>query len=109
MTPSDLSADCVSLDGSETVSVTLRRPDGRIVVSVAGALRRALSRSARAFDGLSLVGDEIVWHLPQLGLGADEELHPGDTITVGGEVWSLLAVSRESLNTRWRCTCRRQP
>lgn len=60
MNAADLAADCLSLDGSETVSVTLRRPEGRITLTIAAALRRALTRDQREFEGVTLRGDEIV-------------------------------------------------
>jgi hypothetical protein len=109
MNAADLANDCLSLDGSETVSVTLRRPQGRTTLTVAAALRRSLARDLREFEGVTLRGDEIVWHIPGSLLGAGQELQPGDTISVGVEVWSIVRVQRETLGSRWRCTCRAAP
>ena len=109
MLPSEIAADCTSLDGSESVSVTLRRPEGATVVPVAGALRRVVTRSAQTYDGLTLTGDETVWHLPASAFAAGQEPHPDDTIETPTEVWSIASVRREALATRWRCVCRRRP
>ncbi len=109
MTPFDLASDCTLLDGSETVSVALLRPEGRTTITINGALRRALARSERAFDGVTLQGDEITGHIPDGGFVDGQELQPGDTITAGSEVWSIITVRRETLGTRWRCACRKEP
>lgn len=109
MNATDLAADCTLLDGSETVSVTLLRPEGRTSITVAAALRRSLARELTAFDGVTLRGDETVWHIPQSALGTAIELQPGDTIAVGSEVWSIIRAQLETFGSRWRCTCRRDP
>lgn len=108
MLSSDLSADCTLLDGAENVSVTLRRPEGKTTIVVAGALRRTLVRDATTFDGVRLAGEETVWHIPQGGLGAGVLLQPGDTIAAGEEVWSIVASQLQTLASRWRCACRKQ-
>jgi len=109
MNSSDLAADCLGLDGAEAVSVVLRGPDGSMTVAVAGALRRVLSRRAQAFDGVTLTGDELVWHLPAGAFAAGQSPRPGDTIETQDEVWSIVAASHETFGTRWRCLCRRRP
>lgn len=105
----DLASDCTLLDGSENVSVTLRRPDGRTTIVVDGALRMAMHRSANNFDGVTLIGDETIWHVPHVSLGPGATLQPGDSIAAGNEVWSIIAAVHEALGTRWRCACRKQP
>lgn len=107
MTSSDLAADCISLDGGETVSVSLRRSDGIIAVTVAGALRRALARQERPVDGVSLAEDGLVWHVPQAALPEGYQLQPGDHVVAGDEIWTIIAAEKQSLGTRWRCVCRR--
>lgn len=109
MLSSDIASDCTLLDGSESVSVTLRRPEGRTTIVVDGALRRTISRDAKAFDGVTLIGDETVWHIPHAPLGIGQALQPGDSIAAGNEVWSIVASQHETLGTRWRCACRKQP
>lgn len=105
----DLTTDCTRLEGSESVSVTFRRTDGRLTIVVDGALRRAVSRSARSFDGVTLVGDETIWHLPQASLTTGLTPQPGDSIAAGTEVWSIVAADQLTLGTRWRCACRKLP
>ncbi|MGQ0637318.1 MAG: hypothetical protein ACT4QC_22145 [Planctomycetaceae bacterium] len=109
MTPYDVAADCVSLDGSETITLTLRRPEGVSVVTVAGALKRSLARREESHAGIALVGDEIVWHVPHSALPAGEQIQPGDTVTAGNDVWTIVAAQHATFGTRWRCACRRQP
>lgn len=105
----DLASDCTLLDGSENVSVTRHRPEGSTTIVVASALRMAMRRSANNFDGVTLIGDETIWHVPQVSLGLGATLLPGDSIAAGNEVWSILAAVHEALGTRWRCACRKQP
>jgi hypothetical protein len=109
MLSSDLAADCTLLDGSESVSVTLRRPEGWTTIVVAGALRGSIARGETNFDGVTLIGDETVWHVPHASLGADQKLQPGDSIAAGDEVWSIVATQHNTFGTRWRCACRKQP
>jgi hypothetical protein len=109
MHSSDLSSDCTLLDGSRSVSVTLRRPEGRTTIVVAGALRRAIGRQRKSFDGVTLIGDETIWHIPSAPFAAGQELQPGDSIAAGSEVWTIVTSQQETLDTRWRCACRKQP
>ncbi|MFN0051076.1 MAG: hypothetical protein ACKV0T_02735 [Planctomycetales bacterium] len=109
MLPSDLTLDSLQLDGAQTVSITLRRPEGRTTITVANALRRALTRDSRSFDGVQLRGGDTVWHVPQAALPGSVELFPGDTLADGTDTWSIEAATREALGTRWRCECRRMP
>src|SRR5437868_12691753 len=109
MTSSDLAPDSGSLDGAETVSVVLQRPEGQTSVAIAGALRRAVSHDDRSFNGLRLNGIETVWHIPTASFGPDQGLQPGDTISAGSDVWSILMARREALGSRWRCICRKRP
>lgn len=105
----DITTDCTHFEGSESVSVTFRRADGRTTIVVDGALRRAVSRSARSFDGVTIVGDETIWHIPHVSLSSGLTPQPGDSIAVGAEVWSIVAADQVTLGTRWRCACRKQP
>lgn len=109
MNPTDLASDCTPLDGAESVSVTLRQPEGTTVLTLDHALRRVLRRQAGNFDGVALQGDEVTWHLLQSELGAGIEPQPGDTIAAGEQVWAIVSLEQEALGTRWRCHCRRQP
>jgi len=74
---------------------------------VDGALRRALSKAL--FGGeLNLLPGDLVWHLPNTNMGAAVP-KVGDTITDSTSViWAVLAVSKDTLGTRWRCITRQQ-
>src|SRR5262245_58997084 len=108
MNANDLAQDALAFDGAENVAVTLRRADGQIALSVAGALRGPLARGERDFAGVTLSGDEVVWHVPDAAL-AGNEIHPGDSISAGAQAWVVVAVEHSTLGTRWRCVCRLQP
>jgi hypothetical protein len=105
----DLNSDIALADGSETVSVTLRRADGQTTIVVAGGLRRSTSARLHETKELSLRGEETVWHLPAAALGGTVSLEAGDTITANGTTWSITVAALETLGTRWRCACARQP
>jgi len=106
--PLDINDDLALADGSESVTVTLKRADGATALPVAGALRRVLDRSHQSFGGVALLGDELIWNIPAKQLeGA--ELQRGDTITDGSSiVWTILAAEKLTFATRWRCLCRKE-
>ena len=104
----DLAADASLADGSETVTVTLKRAEGETQISVAGALRRALGRPHAFYAGMVIQGDEVVWNVPHQPL-AGADLRRGDTVAeAGGTVWTILSAARLTLGTRWRCVCRKE-
>lgn len=109
MDSSDLASDCTRLDGTQSVSLTVRQPEGTIVLTLDHALRRTLHRQQENFEGVALQGDEVSWHLLQSELGAGIEPQPGDTISASDQVWTIVSLEQEALGTRWRCRCRRQP
>lgn len=104
----DIAHDLSLADGSETVTVTLKRVDAETQVPVTGALRRALGRPHAFYSGVALQGDELVWNVPHVPLG-EAELQRGDTIAdSAGSVWTILSAARVTLGTRWRCVCRKE-
>lgn len=96
-------ADLSSFDGLETV--TLVQPSGGGSVEVDGALRRhVLVREAEASDGKYATSD-LDWHLPAAALVEGPAV--GTVITDGeGVRWTVLAVERDTLGTRFRCRSR---
>lgn len=104
----DINDDLALADGSESVTVTLKRVDGDTALPVAGALRRVLDRSHQSFASVALIGDELVWNVPDNQL-AGAELQRGDTITDAASiVWTILAAEKLTFATRWRCLCRKE-
>lgn len=104
----DIDNDISLADGSESVTVTLKRADGDTALAVVGALRRVLDRSYQSFGGVALIGDELVWNVPDNQL-AGAELQRGDTITDAASIsWTILAAEKLTIATRWRCLCRKE-
>ena len=104
----DIGHDMSLADGSETVTVTLKRAGGETAIEVAGALRRALGQPHQLFGGIALEGNEVVWNVPASPLGGDD-LRRGDTITDAQAIaWTILAAAKLTLGTRWRCICRKE-
>lgn len=89
------------MDGLSAVSVEL--PDGS-TFTAPQALGRAVARSEiEASNGQVLIGDRN-WHLPIAEVPS--EPRPGSVIVSGDERWTVLTVSRESFQSRWRCLAR---
>lgn len=99
----DLSQDLLLTDGLQAVSVRL--VGEAFDRQVSHALRRDVSiREVAASNGDYRLGDTR-WHLP-----ATEFCDPptlGSMITdCDGVTWTVLSVGKQTLNTRWACTCR---
>jgi head-tail adaptor len=99
----NLATDADHFDG--LTPVTVRSSDQSAINTVSGALRRAVTqREAAAADGKYTESD-VKWHLPAVQIATPPE--PGATITdTAGNVWTVLAVERQSLDNRWRCWTR---
>lgn len=97
------------VDGTETVTLTLKRTAGATVLNnIAGVLRRGLSKADASFGGLSLAGDEVVFNIPNSQLDGNT-LEVGDVITDGSAViFTLVRAARLAGGSRWRCICRKQ-
>jgi hypothetical protein len=101
-------------DGIETVSL-LRRgtTPGATGTVIAHALRRAMSAVEAAVvtrgdvhknvpSGGRHTAAAVVWHLPVVELPVMPQL--GDIVLDGdGQRWTILAVKRTTVGTRWRC------
>lgn len=99
----DLSDDLLLVDGLQPVAVRL--VGEAFDRQVADALRRDVSiREVAASNGDYRLGDTR-WHLPATELCEPPIL--GSTITDReGTAWTVLAVGKQTLGTRWACTCR---
>jgi len=99
---SDIAGDWAYIDGVEDVTHT-SRPAGTETASVK-ALRRPRSLGHRSSESFAVDPDTIVWHLWSTTL----TVRPGDLITDGdSEAWIIESCERTTLNTRWRCVCRK--
>ncbi len=86
-------------------AVTLRRPGSTATATTSGALRQAVTtREAETSRGEYTTSD-IVWHLPASDI--TDQPGPGDVIVDGDDTrWTILAVTRTTADSRWRCVCR---
>jgi hypothetical protein len=97
------------LDWENTEAVTLTTYVNEVAaapVSISHALRRGLTRDDRG-SLATYEGNEVVWNLPN-ALMSGSQARPGDLITAGSEVWTILSVQKLVWGTRWRCVCRLQ-
>ena len=104
----DIANDYEVFDGTETVTYS-NVANGAVSstdATVPGALRRNVQKSQLGGE-LALTPQDLVWHLPVATLTGTPKV--GDTITDSGSVvWNMLAVSKDTLGTRWRCITRQQ-
>jgi hypothetical protein len=104
-------------DGTEAVTLLRRgRMPGDAGTPIAHALRRAITAGEAAMintgdvrkqvpSGGRQLADDLVWHLPAAELPEAPRL--GDVILDGdGRRWTILAVKRATLGSRWRCETR---
>ncbi len=98
-----LTDDLAMADGLETV--TLEARDGSELATIAGALRRAITTAeAAASNGWHQTGD-VRWHLPVAALPEAPPLGSRLVDAADGQ-WTVLAVERATLGTRWACDTR---
>ncbi len=91
----------------EDVIVTPTTPPATAQTGVK-ARKRQLSRSEVFFGQQAGISpNDAVFHLWVSTLGTIVP-NPGDKITrTNGEVWQILSLQLVSLETRWRCVCRK--
>jgi hypothetical protein len=95
--------DLTCVDGLEAVVVT--RP-GESPASVAHALRRKIHHAEAAPSDGVYTADDVKWFLATSELASEPA--PGTTIAdTNGNVWTVLAASRDALTSAWRCHARR--
>jgi len=97
-------------------AVTLLRRGTGASVAIAHALRRAVTAGEATIvnqgdvrknvaSGGRCTAADLVWHLPVAEL--DESPRLGDVILDGdAQRWTILAVKRTTVDTRWRCETR---
>jgi predicted nucleic acid-binding Zn ribbon protein len=105
------------IDGAESVTLLRRGSDpGGVGIAIAHALRCAATtseatiinssnvRKSQPSDGQYLAGD-VLWHLPIAEIADAPRL--GDAILdAANQRWTILAVKRVVLGSRWRCVTR---
>lgn len=104
----DIADDYEFIDGVEEVTLTPTTPAAAAQPSVK-ALQRQLTRSEIFFGPqIGISPSDTVFHLWVSTLGVVVP-NPGDTITQSsGVVWEILSLQLQTLQTRWRCICRKQ-
>ncbi len=99
----DIAADCLLVDGTETVTL-----HSTSVVTIEGAKRGGLALSEMEFRQLGLESSDLAWNLPGVEL-AGVEPRQGDTIEdAGGTFWTILSIAKSPLTLVWRAVTRRQ-
>lgn len=102
-----LANDLARFDGAETVTVIIKRANGRKEFSVAGVLRSGVGRKFSSFANLNVQADDVVFNVPDVNMNG-EQLTNNDVIRDSNNVsYSVLAVDRPTFRTRWRCACRK--
>jgi len=102
--PVDLSADLLCVDGLE--SVTLTDPANGDTLSIASALRREVKASEAGVSNGRYTQHDVKWEIPVVLATTAPRM--GGSITDGdGTIWRILAVDKCTLNTRYRCWCRK--
>lgn len=109
----DILDDFTIFDGLETVTLTPQNPDATAVTGVQ-ALRRAQNRQTIAMFGgeVGLSPTDVpfilfVGNVENVSLqGAVPQ--PGDKITAGSENWTIKAVAKQTLGSRYTCLCKLQ-
>ncbi len=91
------------VDGRE--AVTVRRPGSSAVSSTSSALRRAVTTHEAETSRGEYTLSDVVWHLPAGDISSPPS--PADVIVDGDAArWTILAVTRTTADSRWRCVCR---
>lgn len=95
-------ADVIEGDGDEAVTVNRR---GKTNTAVANALRRTINtREIVASDG-QYQHNDVRWHLPVEECATAPAM--GDALVdTDGNYWTILAVTKATLSSRWLCICR---
>lgn len=102
----EIASDMADFDGLETVSLYDQSAD--TTDTTVTALRRSLShREVQLGAPLGIEPHDVVFHLQANTTAIVPE--NGDTITDSDSVvFQVLSVSKDTLETRWRCVCRQQ-
>ena len=98
----DLTQDYKFVHGSVTITHTHKTESGNTTDSVPYAEKE----SVLLMDGGGakyMSGTDCTWYLP--GNEAASSPKPGDTITHGTDVWTILDAAREPLTNVWQCRC----
>jgi head-tail adaptor len=96
-------ADLAYFDGLEPI--TLLAPGTADAIAVGQALRRRPSRRELEASGGKYLADDIRWHLPAAEV-AEAPLPGARIVDANHESWTVLAVDRETLGSRWACWSR---
>lgn len=95
--------DLTHFDGLE--AVTLLPAGIGTEVAIGKALRRRPSRRELEASGGKYLAEDVRWHLPAAALSSPP-LPGARIVDAAGEHWTVLAVDREALGSRWACWSR---
>lgn len=97
----DIAADCLLVDGTETVTLHAASP-----IVVAGAKRGVLTLAEMEFRQIGLESSDLAWNLPEVSL-AGITPRRGDTIEdAAGVNWTILSATHSPLSGVWRALTR---
>lgn len=101
---SSISNDLEIFDNLEAITYTSVRAAGDVIVSVDGALRRAISANELAsYQGLHAQQDITTFHIKKSDLTSVEPVKQGDQIIdVDGVTWMVSSFQEQSIRTRYR-------
>ncbi len=105
----DIADDMETFDGIEQITLAIQNhPDDSGKVYGVNALQRPLSKREMSGGIIGIEPSDTVFHL-QANTLDDVKPQQRDVIEQeDGTRWTILATSRETLGTRWRCICRLQ-
>lgn len=98
----DLTTDYRFLLGTRTVTHTHKTASGNTADSVAYALKQSV-KIQDAAGAWILSATACLWFLP--GPELSNAPKEGDTITDGGEVWTIQDAAQQPLTAMWQCQC----
>ncbi len=93
------------LHGTSTVTHTHKTAGGNTADSVPYA-DKELVQIQEESGAWVLSSTDCTWHLPAGEMASAPE--PGDTITDGTDVWTILDATREPLTNIWQCRCTKE-
>jgi len=100
----DIADDLLEMDGVEQITLTRRVGNPQSAIE---ALRRKISNREMAISDGRYSSSDVRFHVRVNDFELTAAPVIGDTITDSdGEVWTILAVSKATLDTRYACHCR---
>lgn len=108
----EIDDDYLMFDGTESVTLTLRRVSGDVEVSIANALRQPMTRRFAQAGGVSIEEADTVFSVPDAQLnpsGNGRRVQSLDLVEdAAGVVYVVIQAMQATLRTRWDLICNRK-